>query len=83
MSQGVQERQQVMGQQSYISISSSTSPDMTTVFHAWLFDRFIEIQSNLSRKKLQRTKQSSSLKNHAENEVGRLALDLFPFFKKA
>ena len=25
---------------------------MTTVFHAWLYDRSIEIQSNLRRKKL-------------------------------
>ena len=36
----------------------STSPDMTTVFHARLFGRFIEIQNNLRRKKLSRTNQS-------------------------
>ena len=30
------------------------SPDMTTVFHAWAYGRFIEIQSNLRRKKLHR-----------------------------
>ena len=32
-----------------------TNPDMTTVLHAWLYGRFIEIQSNLRRKKLHRT----------------------------
>ena len=36
------------------------SPDMTTVFHAWLYGRFIEIQSNLSKKKLHRTNQGSN-----------------------
>ena len=30
---------------------------MTTVFHAWPYDRFIEIQSNLRKKKLRRTNQ--------------------------
>ena len=38
-----------------------TSPDMTTVFHAWTYDRFIKIQSNLRKKKLHRTNQGSSL----------------------
>ena len=38
----------------------STSPDMTTVFHAWSYGRFIEIQSNLRRKKLHRTNQGSN-----------------------
>ena len=38
-----------------------TSPDMTTVFHAWTYGRFIKIQSNLRRKKLHRTNQGSSL----------------------
>ena len=33
---------------------------MTTVFHARLFGRFIEIQNNLRRKKLNRTNQSSN-----------------------
>ena len=33
---------------------------MTTVFHAWLYVRFIEIQSNLRRKKLHRKNQSSN-----------------------
>ena len=33
---------------------------MTTVFHAWLYGRFIEIQSNLRRKKLHRTNQGSN-----------------------
>ena len=66
----VQERQQVKDQQSYISVFvacltipikiSSTSPDMTTVFHAWLYGRFIGIQSNLRRKSLHRTNQGSN-----------------------
>ena len=30
----------------------STSPDMTTVFHTWPYGKFIEIQSNLRRKKV-------------------------------
>ena len=30
---------------------------MTTVFHTWLYGRFIEIQSNLRKKKLQRMNQ--------------------------
>ena len=30
---------------------------MTTLFYAWPYDRFIEIRSNLRRKKLHRTKQ--------------------------
>ena len=29
-----------------------TSPDVTTIFHRWAYGRFIEIQSNLRRKKL-------------------------------
>ena len=33
---------------------------MTTVFHAWPHGRFIEIQSNLRRKKLHKTNQSSN-----------------------
>ena len=33
---------------------------MTTVFHAWLYVRFIEIQSNLRTKKLHRTNQGSN-----------------------
>ena len=35
----------------------STSPDMTTVFHAWSYGRFKKIQSCLSRNKLHRTNQ--------------------------
>ena len=31
-----------------------TSSDVTTVFHTWACGRFIEIQSNLRRKKLHR-----------------------------
>ena len=34
---------------------------MTTVFHAWPYGRFIEIKSNLRRKKLHRTSQGSNL----------------------
>ena len=30
---------------------------MTTVFHTWVYGRFIEIQSNLRRKKFHRTNQ--------------------------
>ena len=33
---------------------------MTTVFHAWPYGRFIEIQSSLKRKKLRRTNQGSN-----------------------
>ena len=33
---------------------------MTTVFHTWSYDRFIEIQSNLRKKKLHRTNQGSN-----------------------
>ena len=35
-----------------------TSPHMTTVFHVWPHGKFIEIQSNLRRKKLHRANQS-------------------------
>ena len=34
---------------------------MTTVFHAWPYGRFIEIESNLRRKKLHRTNQGPNL----------------------
>ena len=38
-----------------------TSPDMKTVFHSWLYGRYIEIQSNLkTSKKLHRTNQGSN-----------------------
>ena len=57
----VPERQQVKDQWSYISASGvyliaarSNSPDMTTVLHARLYGRFIEIYSNFRRKKLQK-----------------------------
>ena len=33
---------------------------MATVFHTWAYGRFIEIQSNLRRKKLHRTNQRSN-----------------------
>ena len=33
---------------------------MTTVFHAWLYGRFTEIESNIRRKKLHRTNQGSN-----------------------
>ena len=67
----VQERQQVKDQQSCISVSvayptipssatRSTSSDMTTVYHTWPYDRFIQIQSNLWRKKLHKTNQGSN-----------------------
>ena len=50
----------------------STSPDMTTVFYAWLYRRFIEIQSNLRRKKLHRTIQSSSFHGGSFRDRGNL-----------
>ena len=58
----VQEKQQLKYQQSYVSVSvgyltyaiatRSTRSDMTTVFRARSHGRFIEIKSNLRRKKL-------------------------------
>ena len=36
-------------------------PAQTWLFHAWSYDRFTEIQSNLRRKKLHRTNQGSNL----------------------
>ena len=50
----VQEKQQVKDQQSCISATRGTSPEMTSVFHTWAYGRFIEIQSNLKKKKLYR-----------------------------
>ena len=38
----------------------STSPDLTTVFHAWPYGRFIEIQSNIRTNKLHTTNQVSN-----------------------
>ena len=46
--------------QQFQVLTRSTSPDMTTVSHAWPYDRFIEIQSNLRRKKFHRTNQGSN-----------------------
>ena len=37
-----------------------TSPDVTTVFHAWAHGRFKDIQSNLRRKEFQRTNKGSN-----------------------
>ena len=64
------EREKVKEQQSYISAfaiyitipSSSwgTGPEITTVIHAWPYGRLLEIQSNLSRKKLHRRHQGSN-----------------------
>ena len=63
----VQQRQQVKDQQSYISVfvayqvaTRSTSSDMTTVFHALPYGRFVEIQTNLRRQKLHRNNQGSN-----------------------
>ena len=61
-----QEKEQVKDQQSCVFVfavcltkfqvaTRGTSPDVTTVFHTWAYGRFIEIQSNLRRKKLHRT----------------------------
>ena len=46
--------------QKFQAATRSTTPDMTTVFHGWLYCRFPEIESNLMRKKLQRTNQGSN-----------------------
>ena len=58
----VQKRQQLKDKRSYIPVSvayilypsniRSTSSDMSRVFHAKPYGRFIEIKSNLKRKKL-------------------------------
>ena len=62
----LQERQQLKGQQSCISVfvaypsTPSINRDMTTVFHTWLYGKFMEIENNLRRKKLHRTNQGSN-----------------------
>ena len=48
----VQENQQVKDQIQVVT--GGTSPEVTTVFHTWADGRFIDIQSNLRRKKLHR-----------------------------
>ena len=78
----VQERQQVKDQQSYIfvfvlfltvlSTARSTIPDMTTVFHACLYERFIEMQSNLRRKKLHTTNQGSNFPGESFRDRGKV-----------
>ena len=65
-----QERQQEKEQQSclsdfvaYLTIPSSNQKHKSrhaTVFHAWPYGRFLEIHSNLRRKKLHRTNQGSN-----------------------
>ena len=47
----------------YLTIQVATrgsSPNVTTVFHAWVYVRFIEIQRNLRRKKLPRMNYGSN-----------------------
>ena len=56
MSQGFKRGSRELVQQYQVE-TRSTSTDMTTIFHALAYDRFIEIQSNLTRKKLNRTNQ--------------------------
>ena len=78
----VQERQQVKDQQSYIfvfvlfltilSTARSTIPDMTAVFHACLYERFIEMQSNLRRKKLHTTNQGSNFPGDSFRDRGKV-----------
>ena len=76
----VQEKQAVQDQQSFISVfvaypiihitTRSISPDMKILFHSWSYNRFIEIQSNLRRKKLHRMFIESfveTLWNHHRN----------------
>ena len=46
--------------QQFQVVTRSTSPHMTTVFHAWPYGRFIEIKSNLRRGKFHRTNQGSN-----------------------
>ena len=67
--QRVQERQQVRNQQSYISVfvaymfpdrDQDYHPHILTVFQERLYGRFIEIQSNLRRKKLCKMNQRSN-----------------------
>ena len=65
----IKDRQQVKDQQSCIFIfevyltfliAARSTSNSTIVFHIRPYDRFIEIQSNLKRKKLQRTNQGSN-----------------------
>ena len=65
----VQEAQKVKHRQPYVPISvtyqhiqvvvRSTSPDMTTLFHAKPSGTFIETKSKLRKKKLQKANQGS------------------------
>ena len=59
----IQEKQQVKDQQSCIVFAAclifptntrGTRPDMTTLFHTWAYGKYVEIQSNLRRKKRHR-----------------------------
>ena len=68
----VQGRQQVKDQQSCITVFVATSPDMTKIFHAWPYGRFIEIQSNLWRKKLHRTNHGSNFLGSSSNNRGNI-----------
>ena len=66
----VQERHQVKEQnpaypffqliQQFQVATRRNTPDITTVFHTRPYGRFIEIQSNFTRKKLHRTNQGSN-----------------------
>ena len=44
--------------------AKSTRPDMTLVVHPWPYGRFIEIQSNLRKKKKKKKDQIYDLKFH-------------------
>ena len=46
--------------QNFQVATCSTSPDMKTVFHKWPYGRFLDIHSNLERKKFLRTNQGSN-----------------------
>ena len=46
--------------QNFQVATCSTSPDMKTVFHTWPYGRFLDIHSNLERKKFLRTNQGSN-----------------------
>ena len=51
---------------------------MTTVFHTWMCGRFIEILSNLGRKKLHRTNQGSNFLGGSFNNIGNVSPNLNP-----
>ena len=47
----------------------SIIPGMIAVFSAWLYGRFVEIQSNLRKKKLHRTNQNSNFEKKVNTSI--------------